>query len=75
MRDVMTKEELYLIAKLTRANTSSKAFMSAEDVLLNGITQTQATQKYGISKSSVSDAITRYVTAHKEICSVFKVDK
>ncbi|HHP0472719.1 hypothetical protein [Vibrio harveyi] len=71
----MTKEELYLIAKLTRANTVSQAFLSAEDVLINGLTQTEARYKHHVSKSTVSDAVRRYLDAYNEVCTVFKRDK
>ncbi|USD32595.1 MULTISPECIES: hypothetical protein [Vibrio] len=69
----MTKEELYLIAKLTRANTASRAFLAAEDVLLHGLTQTDARHKHDVSKSTVSDAVKRYSETYSEICSVYKL--
>lgn len=71
----MTKRELYFIAKLTRANTNSKAFLAAQDVLLNGLTQTEARYKHSVSKSTVSDAVKRYSDKHSEICTVFKINK
>ncbi|MBY7933058.1 transcriptional regulator KorA [Vibrio fluvialis] len=71
----MNKSQLYLIAKLTRSNTSSKAFQAAEDVLLNGLSQNEVKTKYGISKSTVSDAVKRFTDYYNEVCTVFKVKK
>ncbi|OCP68343.1 hypothetical protein AKH08_16135 [Vibrio parahaemolyticus] len=70
----MNKEQLYLIAKLVRANTRSKAFHAAEDVLLNGLTQSQAKDKHQISKSTVHDAVSRYSKLYEEICVTFSAE-
>lgn len=60
----MTREQLHALAKLMRSKTDSKAFQAAEDVLINGLTQAQAVKKFGVSASTVGDAVTRYTNAN-----------
>lgn len=68
---MITKDQLHALAKLMRSKTDSKAFQAAEDVLVNGLTQTQAVKKYGVSASTVGDAVTRYTNANELIKSVY----
>jgi hypothetical protein len=60
----MTNDQFDALVKLMRGNPDSPSNLAAREVLVFGISQADAMRKFGVSRSSVCDAVVRYGNAH-----------
>ena len=56
----MNEAQFKAVAKLLHGQPSSKSYQAALSVIVHKMKAKDATLKYGISKSTVSDAVARY---------------
>ena len=68
---VMTGVQYDTLLKLMRVSTESAANRAARRVLVDGISQADAVRETGATRSTVSDAVSRYGDAYQEVCAVF----
>ncbi|RCV93922.1 hypothetical protein DU506_00605 [Vreelandella rituensis] len=71
----MTGAEYDALVKLMRGNPESAANRAARRVLVDGITQAEARRETGATRSTVSDAVTRYQEADRLIRVAYGVEK
>lgn len=64
---IMTEAQFYTLVSLMRGSVETPANIAARQVLVEGISQTTAWKEAGVSRSTASDAITRYRNAFEKI--------
>jgi len=70
---VMTGDQYDTLVKLMRGTPGSAANLAARRVLVDGIAQAEAMRETGATRSAVSDAVTRYGDAFRDVCEAFNV--
>lgn len=69
----MKGAEYDVLVKLMRGSPDSPANRAARRVLVDGITQADAVRETGATRSTVSDAVTRYEEADRAIREAYGV--
>ena len=67
--------EYDLLVKLMRGSPGSAANRAARRVLVDGITQTEAARETGATRSTVSDAVSRYEEADRAIRDAYGIKR
>lgn len=68
---MITQEQFDALTKLKRGKPDSPACKAARQVLLEGISPTQAARNIGITRGTVHKAVLSYTEAHELIKSVY----
>lgn len=63
----MTGDQFDLLTELLRGSPASAANQAARAVLVEGLSQADAMRAFGITRSTVSDAVRRYSAADEKI--------
>jgi transposase len=64
----MTESQFSLVTHFLNGDPTSSANKSAKEVLIDGVSQVSMTKKYGVTKSTVCNAVSAYSKAHELIC-------
>lgn len=67
----MTNDQFDALVKLMRGKPDSPANKAARAVLVAGITQADAMRQFGVTRSTVGDAVRRYAEAHGLLQKVY----
>jgi hypothetical protein len=70
----MTNEQFDALVMLKRGNPDCLSNMAARAVLVAGMRQADAVREFGVSRSSVRDAVVRYGNAHALLQSVYTTE-
>ncbi|GEM_PF-1931483 len=71
----MTLEQLETLAKLMRGDKQSLAYQGAKLVLVDGMSQVDATNVLMTKANTINNGVTRYRNAHEEIKKVYSINK
>ncbi|MGC0153588.1 TrfB-related DNA-binding protein [Chromobacterium vaccinii] len=67
----MTKDQFNALVKLMRGKPDSPANLAARAVLVGGASQADAMRQFGVTRSTVGDAVRRYAEVHELLQKVY----
>lgn len=67
----MTNDQFDALVKLMRGKPDTPANMAARAVLVGRISQADAMRQFGVTRSTVGDAVRRYADAHELLQKVY----
>jgi len=63
-QQLINADQFYALVKLMRGDPKSASNLAAKGIMVDGRKRADVIQEYGCTRSTVSDAIKRYTTAH-----------
>jgi transposase len=71
----MTNDEFECVTRLKRGDLNSPANRAARLVLVDGLSQADAMRKTGATRSTVCDAVRRYLDADVDIRDAYRIKR